>query len=69
MLRVVTVLLMIQRKQYADGRSRETNSAPQQPDREVISKSEIILQDFGCAGSYYIFDTGYINSIVYMGNE
>jgi hypothetical protein len=36
-LRVVTVLLMIRRRQYADGRSRETNAAPQQPDREVIS--------------------------------
>jgi hypothetical protein len=34
---VVTVLLMIRRKQYADGRSRETSSAPQQPDGEVIS--------------------------------
>jgi hypothetical protein len=30
---------------------------------------KLYCQDSGCAGSYYIFDTGYINSMVYMRNE
>jgi hypothetical protein len=28
---------------------------------------KLYCQDSGCAGSYYIFDTGYITSIVYVG--